>query len=111
MNTVTTKKHTPKPFRLEVQACLTVADLLEDPRRWSQYNFGMTEQGPAHMGAGPDKIAWSIEAAIEEIYGFGDLAREQAAKVKALIDNENLRVWQRKHSHAEMLDLVKRAGI
>jgi len=100
-----------------VPECRTVAELLEDPARWTRGVFAKTPEGYACNSDCPEAACWCLSGAINRVHG-GSEARyyESHKKLKAALGlglSCDITYWNDdvNRTHAEVLDAVRRAGI
>lgn len=96
-----------------ISECTTVAELLEDPARWTKKTSARNRAGYSAGPKGLDACCWCLRGAITRIYSdHPTMLMSALEKVHQLLPGvESLENWNDDSTHAEVLELVRRAGI
>lgn len=89
----------------------TVAELLADPARWCQHEIACRENGYACPVEDPKAVRWCLVGALERVYGRAETVRLMPRIVAAIPGSGFMATFNDTHTHAEVLELVRRAGV
>ncbi len=93
----------------------TVAELLEDPKRWCQGHSAALSDGSPTFSQDDQAVAWCVAGAIWVVYGAREKmpGRDETAftALFRVIGVTSPGSFNDTHTHAEVLDAVRRAGI
>ncbi len=93
-----------------VSECKTVADLLEDPARFTTEACARDAQGVYTYSDDPEAVCWCAMGAIWRIYGTC-YDEEPIAKLCRAIGGGSIAGFNDERPHAEVLAAVRKAGI
>ncbi len=92
-----------------IDQCTTVAELLEDPRRWCQDNSALDSIGDWTEVKCPYAVRWCLIGAIKRIYSSPQPIFERVKKFLGMTIAEYNDNPERKH--AQVLEVAKFLGI
>lgn len=92
---------------------MTVAELLDDPKNWTQNGWARTPAGNTCHFNSELACAYCLAGATLHCYPESLVAYEALEKVKAVIGQSDYVKWNdaKGRTHAEVLAAVKKAGI
>lgn len=90
---------------------MLVAELLEKPEAWTQGVFAKTEDGKSVMPRDPGAVCFCLWGAMVRCYPDEDQYEAAYWRLKEVLGEESRATFNDTHTHAEVLDAVRRAGI
>lgn len=95
----------------------TVAELLADPKRWTQDTLARDKDGHSCNPESSFAVCWCVRGAVHKIFGreaAGPLPkpfRLLADSIEKLYGARHISLFNDSHSHFDVLRAVKKAGI
>jgi len=92
---------------------MTVLELLSDPARWAQGAFARDAYGRACASYNPQATSWCLAGAVRHVLGRDGWIYDTAlSSLRARIaPGDNISLFNDSHSHKDVLDIVRKAGI
>ena len=91
----------------------TVAELLADPVRWTTSKMARNAMGTSVLINAADACCWCLLGAIAKVYGWqgNQEALLKVSNVLGVVGPHAISHFNDHATHAEVLDIVRRAGI